>query len=77
MMEAKMALGILVVILLFIVIVWAGRKDAVNLKKKKLEREAHPENWFSWGVLIFWIVVCFPIAIIYILIKMGDRRASL
>jgi heme/copper-type cytochrome/quinol oxidase subunit 2 len=31
------------------------------------------KKWFSWGWLIFWIIVCLPIAIIYLLIKLGDR----
>lgn len=32
------------------------------------------QHWFSWGWLIFWIIVFFPIAIIYILIKYGDKK---
>ena len=30
-------------------------------------------GWFSWGWLIFWILVFFPVAIVYILVKLGDR----
>ena len=38
------------------------------------EIETPKKQWFSWGWLIFWIIVFFPIAIIYILIKMGERK---
>jgi hypothetical protein len=31
------------------------------------------KNWFSWGWLIFWILVSMPIAFIYLAIKYVDR----
>jgi len=32
------------------------------------------KKWFSWGWLIFWIIVAYPIAIVYLLIKYGDKK---
>lgn len=39
-----------------------------------MKNKKQTEKWFSWGWLIFWIIVCIPIAIIYILIKYGDKK---
>jgi hypothetical protein len=42
--------------------------------KQEIEETPKQENWFSWGWLIFWIILCFPIAIIYLLVKMGNKK---
>ena len=34
------------------------------------------KEWFSWFWLIFWAIVCFPIAILYLLVKLGDMKGS-
>ena len=41
--------------------------------RKKTPWGNPPKPWFSWFWLVFWILVCFPVAIIYILIKMGNK----
>lgn len=30
-------------------------------------------KWFSWGWLIFWLIVAWPIAIYYIIMK-GNKK---
>jgi hypothetical protein len=35
------------------------------------------EKWFSWFWLIFWIIACLPIAIVDILIKLGDKNENM
>jgi len=32
------------------------------------------DKWFSWGWLIFWLIVFFPIAFVYLIIKMGNKK---
>jgi len=32
------------------------------------------EKWFSLGWLIFWIIIAWPIAIIYIIIKSKNKN---
>jgi len=31
------------------------------------------DNWFSWGILILWGFLAWPIAIIYLIIKSQER----
>lgn len=37
------------------------------MKRKK-------EKWFSWGYLIFWLILFWPAAIVYIMIKSRERE---
>lgn len=32
------------------------------------------DKWFSWGWLIFWIIVFWPAAIVYIIIKSKEKK---
>jgi len=32
------------------------------------------KNWFSWFWLVFWLIVFYPVAIVYIIIKLGEKK---
>jgi hypothetical protein len=63
-------LGLLLLIAAVIKMVFFGSKE-VKVRGLKTGLKT---KWFSWGWLIFWIIVCWPVAIVYMLIKMGNRN---
>ena len=51
--------------------------ETVNRYVSEMKNEEmNAENWFSWGWLIFWILVFFPGAFLYIIIKASEKNAS-
>jgi len=32
------------------------------------------KNWFSWGWVIFWLIMFWPAVFIYLFIKYGDAH---
>ena len=45
-------------------------------KKTKKTKRTLKEHWFSWGWLVFWIIVFWPVAIIYLLIKSKEKNGK-
>jgi hypothetical protein len=45
----------------------------ISIGKQRRQGEMK-KSWFSWKWLVFWIVVFFPMAIVYLMIKLGDKN---
>lgn len=52
----------------------------VKISKKEYIKATKNKNWFSWGWLIFWIIISIPIGgtlgLIYLLIKYADKKST-
>ncbi len=45
-----------------------------GVSEKDYNKKKPVKQWFSWGWLIFWIIVCFPIAFLYLMLKIGEKK---